>query len=238
MTPHFAPAPAELSGSGMSVSVSLADVRRDEEVCTLIAMADRYLEAVGYTDHGVNHVDRVAGRARRILLELGHDPAEAELAAISGLLHDIGNVIHRDGHAQSGGLLSYSILRRLGLPVLESALVAGAIGNHDEEIGEPVSNVAAALILADKSDVIRSRVRDSAGVETDIHDRVNYAVTQSQLLIDPSRRFVALLLTIDTDVSPVMEYFEIFLTRMTMCRRAARYLNCSFSLVINEVPLL
>lgn len=238
MNPRFAPSPMDLSGSGMSASLCLADVQCDEEVQTLIAMADRYLETVGYTDHGPDHVGRVAEGARRILLELGYDAAEAELAAISGYLHDIGNVIHRTGHAQSGANLAYTILRRLGCGVRESAMVAGAIGNHDEKTGEPISATSAALILADKSDVIRSRVRDSAGVATDIHDRVNFAVTQSQLRIDPSRRFIALFLTIDTDVSPVMEYFEIFLPRMTMCRRAARYLQCTFSLVINEVPLL
>lgn len=238
MNPRFAPFPTDLSGSGLSVSVCLDDVQRDEETQTLIAMADRYLETVGYTDHGPDHVGRVAEGARRILLELGFDAADAELAALSGYLHDIGNVVHRKGHAQSSALLAYSILRRLGLGVRESAVVAGAIGNHDEETGEAASAVAAALILADKGDVIRSRVRDSAGVATDIHDRVNYAVTQSQLRIDASRRFIALLLTIDTDVSPVMEYFEIFLPRMTMCRRAARYLDCIFSLVINEVTVL
>lgn len=217
--------------------VTLDDVRRDQEVQQLIEWADHYLEAIGYTDHGIKHVERVAGRARRILLELGCPEREAELAAIAGLTHDIGNIVHRVDHAQTSAVMAYPILRRLGMPIPEAAVILGAIGNHDEGTGEPVSNVSAALILADKSDVLRSRVRKSFDVK-DIHDRVNYAATHSRLVIDRGRHLITLMLAIDTQVSPVMDYFEIFLSRMKMCKRAAHFLKCQFSLVINETTLL
>lgn len=229
-----AAAPAE----GGAAVVTFEDVRRDAEVKKLIEMADGYLAAVGYTDHGVKHVSRVASRARRVLTELGRGGRDAELAAICGLLHDIGNVVHRTNHAQTSAILGYGVLRRLGMSVEECATVACAIGNHDEGVGEPVSDVAAALILGDKSDVIRSRVRDVKGVAIDIHDRVNYAATDSRLVVNRAGGLIELHLTIDTAVSPVMEYFEIFLSRMAMCRRAAEHLGCRFSLVINETRLL
>jgi len=235
-----APAAPGYSSRRVAWLITFESLRNDPEVLALIGMADRYLEAIGYTEHGVSHACRVAARARRIVTELGLGARNAELAAVCGLLHDVGNSIHRMHHAQLGATLAYGILRRLEMPFTECALVASAVGNHDEDGGEPASVPGAALILADKGDVTRSRVRkpgphdEAAG----IHDRVNYAVTDSKLLIDAEARLITLRLTIDTAVAPVMEYFEIFLGRMSMCRRAAKYLDCRFSLVVNETALL
>ncbi|MBC7324222.1 MAG: HD domain-containing protein, partial [Moorella sp. (in: Bacteria)] len=173
-----------------------------------------------------------------VLEHLGYDKRTAEMAAIAGYLHDIGNVISRQDHGQTGALLAYRILSRLGMSVDEVATIIGAIGNHEEAYGQAVNNVGAALILADKSDVHRSRVRNKDISTFDIHDRVNYAVEHSFLRVDAARKAITLELTIDLAISTPMEYFEIFLTRMMMCRRAAAFLGCQFGLVVNESRLL
>jgi len=217
--------------------VTRETILADPEARQLIAMADNYLEAIGYTEHGMSHVGRVSERASRVLHDLGLPQRDEELAAIAGLLHDIGNVVHRTEHARTSALLAFDILRRLGMPLAEIATVAGAIGNHDEEDGEPVSAPAAALIIADKSDVIRSRVRNRNMIHFDIHDRVNYAVERSRLDVDREAHTITLSLGIDTSISQVMEYFEIFLGRMKISRRAAQYLNCDFRLEVNGTAL-
>ncbi len=219
--------------------VTFAEIKGDAEVLALIEAADQTLAAIGYTDHGLRHIARVSNRAMRIMKDLNLPEREAQLAGIAGYLHDIGNVVHRDGHAQSSALMAFNLLTRRGMDPAEIGLIMAAIGNHDEGIGEPVNNPSAALILADKSDVLRSRVRSNTPMLTrDIHDRVNFASTDSKMDVDKAGRLITLRLTIDTRVAPVMEYFEIFLGRMAMCRRAANFLNCDFSLVINGTRLL
>lgn len=219
--------------------VTFAEIKGDPEVLALIEAADQTLAAIGYTDHGLRHIARVSNRAMRIMKDLNLSDRETQLAGIAGYLHDIGNVVHRDGHAQSSALMAFNLLTRRQMDPAEIGLIMAAIGNHDEGIGEPVNNPSAALILADKSDVLRSRVRSNTPMLTrDIHDRVNFASTDSKMDVDKAGRLITLRLTIDTRVAPVMEYFEIFLGRMAMCRRAANFLNCDFSLVINGTRLL
>jgi metal-dependent HD superfamily phosphatase/phosphodiesterase len=207
-------------------------------VAVYIARSNEYLGAIGYTEHGQRHVNLVAQVAYNILTHLGHPRRTAELAAIAGYLHDIGNVVGRHNHGQAGALIAYQILGRLGMPPEEVAQVVGAVGNHEEEYGQAVNPVAAALILADKSDVHRSRVRNRDPATFDLHDRVNYAVERSFLRVDAERKRLTMELTIDTDISPVMDYFEIFLTRMLMCRRAAAFLGCAFGMEINGARFL
>ncbi len=217
--------------------ITLEEVRQDPRVKTFIQKANDYLGVLGYTEHGFRHTGLVAREARNILNELDFDQREGELAAIAGYLHDIGNVSGRKGHCQAGALIALDILQSLGMPMYEVAEVISAIGNHDEEDGCVISRVAAALILADKSDVHRSRVRNTDFSTFDIHDRVNYAVESSCLHVNENR-VISLELDIDTGISHVMEYFEIFLSRMVMCRRAASYLDARFALVINGAQLL
>jgi metal-dependent HD superfamily phosphatase/phosphodiesterase len=225
------------AGEGSPDRVTHETVLADAESRQLIDMADEYLNVIGYTDHGISHVRRVSERAYQIVMDLRMAPRDAELAAIAGLLHDIGNLVHRDGHPRTSAIMAFDILRRLGMPIAEVATVAGAIGNHDEGDGDPVSVPGAALILADKSDVTRSRVRNRNLIHFDIHDRVNYAVERSRLDVDRQNHVITLDLTIDTAISQVMEYFEIFLGRMKISRRAAHYLNCDLRLVINGTIL-
>ncbi len=215
----------------------LKAVQADPQARALIVQADAQLKALGYTEHGLRHVNLVARIARNVLLHLGHDEREAELAAIAGYLHDIGNAVHREHHAAMGALLAREILAGLGFPWEEIGIVMGAIGNHEEERGDPIHAVAAALILADKSDVHRSRVHNPNPATFDIHDRVNFAATRSFLRADAADRLISLELTIDTEIATPMEYFEIFLSRMVMCRRAARALGCDFHLIVNGVRL-
>ncbi len=220
-------------------TVGFDQIRKDPEVLALIEGADLALEAIGFTDHGIRHIARVANRAMTICRALELPARDRELAGIAGYLHDIGNSVHRNRHAQSSALMAQRILSRMGMDPAEITLIMAAIGNHDEGDGEAVNNAGAALILADKSDVLRQRVRSSTPMLTrDIHDRVNYAATDSKMDVDRPGHLITLNLSIDTRVSPVMEYFEIFLGRMAMCRRAANFLNCDFSLVINGVRLL
>jgi len=218
--------------------LKLKDVAKDPEVIVLVAEADRQLAALGYTEHGPRHARLVAKNARAILTALGTDERPAELAAIAGYLHDIGNVVNRDQHERAGALLARDILLRRGLAYPETAQVMAAIGNHDENGGNPVSEVSAALILADKADVHKSRVRNPEFIKFDIHDRVNYAVKRSSLDVRSADSSIVFDLSVDTDVAPVMEYFEIFLSRMVISRRAADFLKCRFELVINGARLV
>lgn len=218
--------------------VTLDDVKKDSCVDTLIRVGNENLGIMGYTEHGFRHLNLVASIAYNVMKRLGYPQREAELAAIAGYLHDIGNVVNRNGHHWSGAVLAYFILNRLGMDPEEVSTIVAAIGNHDEQTGQPVSNVAAALILADKSDVHRTRVRNPERSSFDIHDRVNFAVERSFLRVEEGKRAIILELEIDSRVSPVMDYFEIFLTRMLMCRRAANFLGCRFGLQINGNRLL
>lgn len=212
----------------------LEAVKAHPHVAQFLAHADGYLAMLGYTEHGSRHASLVAHIAFNVLERLGYPDETAQLAAVAGYLHDLGNFITRESHAQSAALLAYQILRDLDYGPADCATVMGAIGNHDEELGRVIDPVSAALILADKSDVHRSRVRDPSTADVDIHDRVNYAAQRSFLNVDAEKKEITLELTIDTSISDVMEYFEIFLSRMLMCRRAAEYLGCAFQMEIND----
>ncbi|NLU51121.1 MAG: HD domain-containing protein [Syntrophomonadaceae bacterium] len=218
--------------------VTLEDVKKNALVDAFIRKGNEHLGVLGYTDHGYAHVNLVSERGYIILKELGFPEREAELAAIAGYLHDIGNVINRVGHSQSGALMCMTILRQMGMDPDEISIVAAATGNHDEGSGHPVNQVAAALILADKSHVHRTRVRNPDISTFDIHDRVNYAVEEAKLEVNGKNSVITMDLTIDINICPVMEYFEIFLSRMVLCRRAADFLGCEFELIINGAKLL
>lgn len=213
-------------------------IRADKTVRVYIAQADATLSALGFTEHSFAHVTLVAERAGEILQTLGYPERTVELAKIAGFLHDIGNVINRVDHSQSGAVMAFRILDRMDFPPEEIATIISAIGNHDEGTGIPVNPVAAALIIADKSDVRRSRVRNPEDVRVDIHDRVNYSVTSASLQIDQETQSMVLALSVDTQVSSVMEYFEIFMKRMLMCRTAAEKLGLTFHLEINGQRLV
>lgn len=213
-------------------------IRQDHAVKVYIAQADASLRALGFTEHSFAHVTRVARTAGEILHRLGYDPRTVELAKIAGYLHDIGNVVNRVDHSQSGAVMAFRILDRMEFPPEEIAAIVTAIGNHDEGTGVPVSALAAALILADKSDVRRNRVRDKADIASDIHDRVNYSVTGAELAVNRAGKTITLRLTVDTAVSSVMEYFEIFMKRMLLCRKAAETLGQTFALEINGQRLV
>ncbi len=217
--------------------VTLEDVRNNETVRTYIQMANQMLYAMGYTEHGLRHAGLVANNAKRLCLKLGYTERQAELAAIAGFLHDIGNVVNRDHHAQTGALIAFRLLTDMGMPPDEIAIIISAIGNHEEATGYPVNYAAATVILADKSDVHFSRVQNSHPDQFDIHDRVNSATQRSRLRVLTKERIIELNLEIDTSVASLMEYFEIFLDRMVMCRRAAEALECQFHLMINQSPI-
>ena len=211
-------------------------LKQDHAVQVYIRQADAALEALGFTEHSFAHVTRVATVAADILKKLGYPERTVELAKIAGYLHDIGNVVNRTDHSQSGAVMAFRILDRMDFPPEEIATIVSAIGNHDEGTGVPVNPVAAALIIADKSDVRRSRVRDQKTVTTDIHDRVNYATLKSDLLLEGDS--LTLDIRVDTAVSSVSEYFEIFLKRMLLCRKAAQTLNLAFHLRINDQAMM
>lgn len=218
--------------------VTLEDVKNNPEVQELVTGAQKQLDALGYTEHSQRHVSIVSNRAGRILEKLGYDERTIELAKIAGYLHDIGNGVNRVDHAHSGAILAYTILKDMGMEVKERTEIMSAIGNHDEGTGTAVSAISAALILADKSDVHRDRVVNRNIATFDIHDKVNYAVTEANLEIDKGERRVILDLTIDTKICPVLDYFEIFMERTRMSKYAAKYLNIWFELVINGTRLL
>lgn len=213
-------------------------IRRDEAVKVYIAQADASLNALGFTEHSFAHVSRVASAAGEILRALDYPARTVELAQIAGYLHDIGNVVNRIDHSQSGAVMAFRILDRMNFPPEEIAAIVTAIGNHDEGTGVPVNALSAALIIADKSDVRRSRVRRKEDIVSDIHDRVNYSVTDSELGIDREGKTITLILTVDTSVSSVMEYFEIFMKRMLLCRKAAERLGLTFKLRVNDQILV
>ena len=218
--------------------ITYNDIKHNESVDTYIRMADKSLEALGYTEHSFAHVGLVANRAEYILTSLGYDAHTVELAKIAAHLHDIGNIVNRREHSQSGAVMAFRLLDNLTMPAEDIATVVTAIGNHDEGTGEAVNPVAAALIIADKSDVRRTRVRNSDFATFDIHDRVNYSVMNTDLSINNERKEITLSLTIDTQISPVMDYFEIFLNRMLMCKKAAKALGLDFKLVINNQAIM
>ncbi|MEO0083030.1 MAG: HD domain-containing protein [candidate division WOR-3 bacterium] len=220
------------------MTVTLNLLKKDPEVNAYIAQADRYLEVIGYTEHGSRHARLVAKNAYNILRELGYNERMCEMAAIAGYLHDIGNVVSRERHEQISALIARDILTRLKMPAQDIAEIISALGNHHEENGNPVSEISAALILADKADVHQSRVRNPEFIKFDIHDRVNFAVKRSTLTVNRSERKIIFNLTIDTTIAPVMDYFEIFLSRMVISRRAADFLKCKFELVINNTKLI
>lgn len=218
--------------------ITFEDIRNNSEFKTYIKKGDELLSVLGFTEHSFVHAGRVANTIVDILTSLGYCGREVELAKIAGYIHDIGNMVNRVDHAQTGAVLAFNILSRMGMDPEEIATIVSAIGNHDEGTGKPVNIASAALILADKSDVRRSRVRNTDFATFDIHDRVNYAVEQAQVKVDSERKIVQLEMRIDVEISSLMEYFEIFLNRMMMCRKAADFLEAKFELVMNGTKLL
>lgn len=222
-------------------------IKRNKDVQTYINYADAALMSIGYTEHSNAHVERAAAKAYMILNTLGYDERTCELAQIAAYMHDIGNVVNRVGHAQTGAVMAFRLLDRLGMPADEIARVVSAIGNHDEGAAAPVTPIAAALTIADKSDVRRSRVRGENGesfvpssenLAKDIHDRVNYAVESSELKFSDDKKSLVLSLEIDLNISSVMEYFEIFISRMNLCRTAAKSLGVNFEVIVNNSRIL
>jgi metal-dependent HD superfamily phosphatase/phosphodiesterase len=218
--------------------ITFEDIKNNKEFKTYIEVGDRHLGIKGYTKHDFGHVTKVAETAGDILAILGFTEREVELAKIAGYIHDIGNMVNREEHAQTGACLCFNILTRLDMDPEEIATVVSAVGNHDEEVGSPINPVSAALILGDKTDVRRSRVRNTDFVTFDIHDRVNYAVEKAIIKVDGEDKSIELELTIDTSICPLMEYFEIFITRMMLCRKAADFLDAKFKLTMNGTKML
>lgn len=218
--------------------VTYESVKNNPDIRTYIIKADESLIALGYTEHSFAHVEKVAATAGEILRVMGYPDHDIELARIAGYMHDIGNLVNRDDHSQSGAVMSFRILDKMGMPPEDIATVVTAIGNHDEGTGMPVNHVAAALIIADKTDVRRTRVRNSCETSFDIHDRVNYSVKESTVSIVPDEKEILLELIIESRYSSVMDYFEIFLERMIMCKKAAERLGLVFRLIINGQSLL
>jgi metal-dependent HD superfamily phosphatase/phosphodiesterase len=218
--------------------INYEEIKKNEEINIYIKRGNELLGVLGYTEHSQAHSAKVSVIASDILKKLGFGQREIELAKIAGYMHDIGNVVNRIDHAQTGAIMAFNILTRLNMDPDEVATIVAAIGNHDEGTGTAVNPVSAALIMADKTDVRRSRVRNSDFAKFDIHDRVNYAVTNSQLNIDADTKTIELNIELDTNICSVMDYFEIFLGRMLMCRRAAEFLNVKFKLVANGAKVM
>ena len=218
--------------------ITLKDVRENQEVDALIRGAQKQLNALGYTEHGHRHISIVSKRAGDILEKLGYPERTVELTRIAGYMHDIGNCVNRVDHAHSGAILAYNILKDMGMPVDERTEIMMAIGNHDENTGSAISDISAALILADKSDVHRDRVVNRNLSTFDKHDRVNYAVTNANLTLDEQERKIILELKIDNKICPVLDYFEIFMERTMMSKYAAKFLKIWFELIINDTKLL
>ena len=218
------------------MKVTYKDIRNSEEIKAYIQKADESLLSLGFTEHSFAHVGKVSDLAGQILTILGYSDHEVELAKIAGYLHDIGNIVNRIDHAQSGAVMAFRLLDKMDMDPDDIATVVTAIGNHDESTAYPVNPIAAALIIADKTDVRRSRVRNRSTIQFDIHDRVNYSVTSSKVHV--TKEEVCLDVSIDTEVCDLMEYFEIFLGRMMLCKKAAEALNIHFSLVINGQKMM
>lgn len=222
----------------MASIVTYKYIKQNPDIMEYIRRADSALEAQGYTEHSFAHVERVAATSSMILTTLGYEERTVELARIASIMHDIGNVINRVDHAQSGAVMAFRLLDNLSMPANEICSVISAIGNHDEGTGQPLDAISAALIIGDKTDVRRSRVRNTDLLTFDIHDRVNYAVEKSQIYFNEDNSSIILDLTIDNEISPVMEYFEIFMDRMLLCRRASEFLKVSFEMIINGNRIL
>ncbi len=216
------------------MTITVNDLKHNHDVTVYLTCSTEYLSRLGFTEHGLRHAGLVSSRAFQILNKLGYQERDCQLAAVAGYLHDVANMVNRFNHGGIGAAIAHNILANLGMAPEEIALVISAIGNHEEERGHAVNHVASALILADKSDVHRSRVTTKDFAKFEIHDRVNYAAHDSNIAIDSDQRIVTLDIMIDTKICPIMEYFEIFLDRMVMSRRAAEYLDCTFQLVINQ----
>ncbi|MBP3338393.1 MAG: HD domain-containing protein [Lachnospiraceae bacterium] len=214
------------------------EIRKNEEVKMLLAKGNAILDRMGFTDHSEVHCTMVADRAGNILEQFGYDEHDIELARIAGFMHDIGNAVNRKNHAEYGGILANEILRQTDMPLEDRITVMSVIANHDESTGGPVDPISAAVIIADKTDVRRNRVRTKETANFDIHDRVNYAVTEAKLKIDKDERVIALNLQIDEKITTMFEYFDIFLGRMLMCRKAAEVLGCRFKLTANGSKIL
>lgn len=222
----------------MASFVTYKYIKQNPDIMEYIRRADKALEAQGFTEHSFSHVEIVAKNASMILTELGYDERQAELARIAGIMHDIGNVINRTDHAQSGAVMAFRLLDNINMPASEICSIISAIGNHDEGTAQPIDAISAALIIADKTDVRRSRVRNNDFLTFDIHDRVNYAVEKSSLYFNESKTAIILDINIDTEISPVIEYFEIFMERMLLCKRACAYLNIQFKMIVNGSSVL
>ena len=218
--------------------ITPTEIKQNEQIRTYIEKADEALAALGYTEHSYAHVTRVAHFAEKIMADLGYPRRMQELAWIAGYMHDIGNCVNRTDHAHSGAIMAMTILQSMGMDAKEIAVVIAAIGNHDEKTGTAVDAVSAALILADKTDVRRNRVRGRDRTKFDIHDRVNFAAISSELQMDREKRQITLDIQLDDEICSVLDYFEIFLERMLMCRRAAEMLGCSFKLKANGSKVL
>lgn len=218
--------------------ITLEDVVKNEEVQAFVNASQKQLKALGYTEHSNRHIGIVSKRTGEILQKLGFEERTIELGKIAGYLHDIGNCVNRVDHAHTGAILAYNILKEMGMPAEERTEIMMAIGNHDEGTGTAISDISAALILADKSDVHRDRVVNTNMSTFDIHDRVNYAVTDAKLELDEQTRKIVLNLTIDTEICPVLNYFQIFMDRTMMSKYAAKYLHIWFELIINGIKLL
>ena len=218
--------------------MTLEDIKNNKEIEELILSSQKQLNALGYTEHSMRHISIVSNRAAKILETLDYPKERIELAKIAGYMHDIGNCVNRVDHAHSGSILAYQILKEMGMNVQDRTEIMMAIGNHDEQTGTAVSDISAALILADKSDVHRDRVVNTNMSTFDKHDKVNYAVTNADFIIDKEQRKVTLDLTIDREICPVLDYFEIFMDRTMMSKYAAKYLNIWFELIINGTKLL
>ncbi len=214
------------------------EIYKNPEIRCYIEQGNLFLDTLGYTEHGLAHAKRCSNQAGKILKELNFDARTCELANIAGFMHDIGNVINRADHAHNGAIVSFTILSKLNMPPEEISLICSAIGYHDEATAHPVSPVAAALILSDKSDVRSTRVRHIENLAKDIHDRVNFAVKASDIILDADRKKCSFKIKIDTEICQVMEYFEIFLERMILSKKAAEFLGLSFELIINDTRLL
>ena len=218
--------------------MTYAEIRNNEEVCALLDRGNQNLGVLGFTDHSEAHCLLVAERAAYILRKLGYSDHVEELARIAGFMHDIGNAINRTHHAELGALLANDILKQTDMPMADRIAVIAAIGQHDESTGRSMDPISAALILADKTDVRRNRVRTKDEAHFDIHDRVNYAVTGTSVKVDPEKKTIALNLQVDDSICTMYEYFDIFLTRMLMCRGAAEMLGCQFRLTVNGGKVL
>lgn len=219
------------------IEITYALIKENREINLLIEKGNQVLRELGYTEHSRKHAAKTAETAAMILKELGYGRHKVELARIAGYMHDIGNSVNRTDHAHTGAMLAYGILKEMGMPLEDVLTVTSAIGHHDEATGSPVDEVSAALILADKSDVRRNRVQNPVPARFDAHDRVNYAVLSCKMNIDKEKRTISVQIDLDDEICTVMDYFEIFLKRMVMCRKAAEKLQCRFKLSANGSKL-